>query len=102
MKLTNQQYKFICEILWGGVPVDRIWAEDSKLFIESAPKILEKYPYLDKSFFDDYKKYKISFEERSKLGEENLSKQSPVTLEEAKAQVEWLKSAASGRIKKSL
>lgn len=31
MKLTNQQYKFVCEILWGGAPV-------------------EKYPMLEKSF----------------------------------------------------
>ncbi len=52
MKLTNQQYKFICELLWGGPPVDRDWAEGTKLFEAEAPKILEKYPMLDKSFFE--------------------------------------------------
>jgi len=55
-KLTNQQYKFICELLWGGSPVDRSWAEGTKLFELEAPKILEKYPMLDKSFFEQGKK----------------------------------------------
>ncbi|GEC73142.1 hypothetical protein SAMN05443543_101240 [Flavobacterium flevense] len=34
---------------------------------------------------------KISFQERAKLGMEMLSKRSPVTLEEARAQVKLLK-----------
>jgi hypothetical protein len=34
---------------------------------------------------------KISFQERAKLSMEQLSKQPPVTLEEARAQVKWLK-----------
>ena len=50
-KYSNQQYKFICEMLWGGVPVDRNWAEGTNLFKSEANKILEKYPMLDKSFF---------------------------------------------------
>ena len=49
--LTNQQYKFVCELLWGGVPIDKNWAENSKLFQTEAPIILAKYPMLDKSFF---------------------------------------------------
>lgn len=51
-KYTNQEYKFICELLWGGVPTDRNWAEETGMFKEEAPKILAKYPMLDKSFFD--------------------------------------------------
>lgn len=51
-KLTNQQYRFICELLWGGPPVDRPWAEGTPLFQREAPLILEKYPMLDKSFFE--------------------------------------------------
>ncbi|WP_189337146.1 hypothetical protein [Flavobacterium laiguense] len=35
--------------------------------------------------------YKISFQERAKSSMEQISKQPPVTLEEARAQVEWLK-----------
>jgi hypothetical protein len=35
--------------------------------------------------------YKISFQERAKLSMEQISKQEPVTLEEARAQAEWLK-----------
>ena len=35
--------------------------------------------------------YEISFQERSKLAKEILSKQLPTTLEEAKQQVEMLK-----------
>jgi hypothetical protein len=35
--------------------------------------------------------YSISFKERVKLAMEQLSKQSPVTLEKAKKQVEFLK-----------
>ncbi len=52
-KYSNQQYKFICEILWGGSPIDRIWAEGTNLFKAQADKILEKYPMLDKSFFNN-------------------------------------------------
>ena len=48
----TQQYKFICELIWGGVPVDRDWAYESTLFKQEAPKILEKYPMLNKSFFE--------------------------------------------------
>lgn len=59
MKLTNQQYKFICELLWGGPPVDRDWAEGTKLFESEAPKILTKYPMLDKSFFEQYNNERI-------------------------------------------
>lgn len=55
-KLTNQQYKFICELLWGGVPVDKQWAMGTNLFKENATKILEKYPMLDKSFFEEYER----------------------------------------------
>jgi hypothetical protein len=51
-KYSNQEYKFICELLWGGVPIDREWAEQAKPFVDQADKILEKYPMLDKSFFE--------------------------------------------------
>jgi hypothetical protein len=44
--------------------------------------------------------YKISFQERAKLGMEMLSKQSPVTLEEARAQVARLKRASKSKLKK--
>lgn len=44
--------------------------------------------------------YKISFQERAKLGMEMLSKQKPVTLEEARAQAEWLKQASKSKEKK--
>jgi hypothetical protein len=52
-KLSNQEYKFVCQILWGSVPIDREWAEGTKLFEIEAPKILAKYPMLDKSFFEN-------------------------------------------------
>ena len=45
-------------------------------------------------------KYNISFQERAKLGLEQLSKQSPVTLEEALAQVKWLKEKSQTEQKK--
>ena len=51
-KYSGPQYRFICELLWGGPPIDRAWAEGTRLFKEQAPKILEKYPMLDKSFFE--------------------------------------------------
>lgn len=47
--LSNQQYRFICEMLWGGVPADKNWAVGTKMFQESYKRILEKYPLLDKS-----------------------------------------------------
>ena len=57
-KLTNQQFKFVCELIWGGVPVDRKLAEESPLFKQKAPEILEMYPMLDKSFFEKNKDHK--------------------------------------------
>ncbi len=52
-ELPNKQFRFCCELIWGGVPVDKDWVLQSKLFIEMAPKILERYPKLDKSFFEE-------------------------------------------------
>ena len=51
-KLTNQQYRFVCELLWGGVPVERSWAEETPIFKANATRMLKEYPMLDKSFFD--------------------------------------------------
>jgi len=51
-KLTNQQYRFICELLWGGSPVDKVWAEGTRMFKDNAEKIRKTYPQLDKSFFE--------------------------------------------------
>jgi hypothetical protein len=44
--------------------------------------------------------YTISFQERVKLAMEQLSKQSPVTLEKAKKQVEFLKQKSNSKNKK--
>ncbi|MEO6173791.1 MAG: hypothetical protein ABIP27_01455 [Flavobacterium circumlabens] len=44
--------------------------------------------------------YKISFQERARLGMEVLSKQSPVTLEKARAQAERLSQASKSKVKK--
>ncbi|MFZ0599631.1 MAG: hypothetical protein WAM46_21765 [Flavobacterium sp.] len=44
--------------------------------------------------------YKISFQERARLGMEILSKQSPVTLEKARAQAERLSQASKSKEKK--
>lgn len=55
----NKEYKFIAELLWGGVPADRIWAEGTKLFQTEYQSILEKYPLLNKSFIEEYEKEKI-------------------------------------------
>jgi hypothetical protein len=44
--------------------------------------------------------YKISFQERAKLGMVMLSKQLPVTLEEARAQAERLQKVSKSKIKK--
>jgi hypothetical protein len=50
LKINDNQYKFISQLLWGGSPVDKDWAMQTKKFEEEAPKILEKYPMLNKSF----------------------------------------------------
>ncbi len=44
--------------------------------------------------------YKISFKERAKLSMEQISKQSPVTLEKARAQAERLSQASKSKEKK--
>lgn len=51
-KITSKQYNFICELLWGVSPIDKDWAMSTKKFQEDGIKILEKYPELDKSFFN--------------------------------------------------
>ena len=45
--------------------------------------------------------YKISFQERAQLAMENLSKQSPVTYEQALKQVKKLKEQSPIKVKKS-
>jgi hypothetical protein len=52
MEYTNVQYKFICELIWGVVPIDKNWALESDMFKNNASKILKKYPHLDKSFIE--------------------------------------------------
>ncbi len=44
----------------------------------------------------------LSFQERAKLSMEQLSKQQPVTLKEAKAQVIWLKKVSISKNKKQI
>jgi len=44
--------------------------------------------------------YKLSFQERAKISMEQLSKQKPVTLEEARAQAEHLRKASQSKEKK--
>jgi hypothetical protein len=44
--------------------------------------------------------YNISFQERAKIGMKILSKQSPVTLEKARAQAERLRQASKSKVKK--
>ena len=44
--------------------------------------------------------YTMSFKERAKLGLEQLSKQSPVTLKMAKQQAQQLKAKSTSRVKK--
>lgn len=44
--------------------------------------------------------YKMSFQERAKLGLEQLSKQSPVTLKMAKLQAQKLKEESISKLKK--
>lgn len=56
IEISKQQYKFCCELIWGGTLVDRNDAEESALFKDRAPKLLEHYPMLDKSFFEEAKR----------------------------------------------
>lgn len=53
-KYTFAQYKFISELIWGGVPTNRKEAEESSFFKDRADKILEQYPKLDVSFFEKH------------------------------------------------
>ncbi|WP_170214157.1 hypothetical protein [Flavobacterium pectinovorum] len=44
--------------------------------------------------------YKISFKERARLSMEQLAKQGPVTLEQARAQAKWLSEVSKSKEKK--
>ncbi len=64
--MNNQEYKFVCEILWGGVPIDKEWAVATPIFIKESSKILLQYPLLDRSFFMEHEKSKeqiVTFDE---------------------------------------
>lgn len=56
IKYSKQQYEFVCSLIWGTVPVDRSWAEESSMFKSNAPVLLAKYPMLDKSFQEEMSK----------------------------------------------
>jgi hypothetical protein len=45
-------------------------------------------------------KYSVSFQERLRLSMMQLSNQSPVTLEEARQQAQWIKRASTAKAKK--
>lgn len=55
--MNDKEFKFVCELIWGGVPIDEYgkpdkqWADDKQIFKEKAPLLLERYPQLDESFF---------------------------------------------------
>lgn len=49
LDISNKEYKFVAEMLWGGVPVDKKWAIDTKIFKDNYKEILNKYPKLDGS-----------------------------------------------------
>jgi|LakMenEpi03Aug12_release.lakeMendotaPanAssembly.Ray.scaffolds.fasta_scaffold1021747_2 hypothetical protein len=55
MELTNKQYTFICELIFGCVPIDKKWVLESQLFKSKVDDILTKYPKLDVSFFEEHK-----------------------------------------------
>lgn len=50
IKYTSKEHIFICELIWGGIPIDKTWAIGTKLYQEMAPKIMAKYPRLDIDF----------------------------------------------------
>jgi hypothetical protein len=63
LKLTNSEYLFCCELIWGGIPFEftkggrPISKQDnmeSPIFRDKAPEILKKYPQLNKSFFEQH------------------------------------------------
>ncbi len=58
MKINKKEYDFICSLIWGGSPVDILWATESKIYTEKSKEILEKYPKLDFDFFEENKKVK--------------------------------------------
>lgn len=43
IKPFNKDEKFVCEMLWGGVPVDVGWARETKMFQEGMKKFAEGY-----------------------------------------------------------
>jgi hypothetical protein len=57
-KYTPQQYRFVCELLWGSSPVERHQAEESAMFQSRVNDILDRYPALDKSFFEEHENLK--------------------------------------------
>ena len=52
MDLTNQQYRFCCELIWGCVPTDKNWALGTPIFQAKAGQLLKQYPQLDKSLLE--------------------------------------------------
>lgn len=49
-KYSTKEYNFVCELIFGSIPVNREVIETSDIFKNNAPNILAKYPKLDISF----------------------------------------------------
>jgi len=49
-KYLTKEYNFVCELIFGSIPINREYIETSDIFKNNAPKILAKYPKLDVSF----------------------------------------------------
>lgn len=55
--MLSKEEKFVCEIIWGGVPVDVIWVKQSKLFIEALENF-KKGELSNELFINELKKRK--------------------------------------------
>jgi hypothetical protein len=63
---------------------------------------VSRFPYLrnQKCLKDLSMNYELSFQERARLGSEQLSKQLSVTLEQARQQAQRLKASSRSKVKK--
>ena len=50
--LSKDQYKFLSEMIWGNVPIERDWAEETNIFKEKSYILIKKYPKFDINVFN--------------------------------------------------
>ena len=60
LQLSEKEHIFVCELMMGCIPKDKNWVTGLPVYEDFTKKTLEKYPELDKSFFEKHNAHGIN------------------------------------------